>query len=378
MNRFTTGLILTVIGLLGLQGSATAQETDCERNALAADRCAAWQSAVQATSLSQTLGQIDSHLAALARKGTIPPEKAEAQRAKLAASQAAWQTFIERHCALPAAHPQGPDACRRQMAEARLAELQDPDLPEKGSEDKSWSQRRLLQSPFHTEAWVMLRIAGPPMRTVADRVALATGPRETQDWAFRKRVSDFQKKIRAVSGFGPLTSGFIAAEWDMLRYHPETGVALHQAPGRVEGSPADNTWDKNEAEAFASRLPACMRNMADPQCRVQYSTELGCRYDAEMAQFCQAKLDGLREGFQAYSLANPDDRDHFYKAVACLTPVPLDASFSGTFLAAASNPAGAISTEGRPCSELGLVPDGNGWSARGVPVFGIALDLEIR
>lgn len=379
MSRFATGLLLAIIAMPGTATLAGAQDiSDCARNALPPDLCRAWQSAVQAESLSRTLRQLDARTEALAASGRIAQEKAADQRARLAASEAAWEIFRDRQCALAGAHPAGTDACRQAMAEARLAELQDPDAPEAGAEDKSWSERRVRQSPFHTDAWVMLRLGGPPMRTVADRVALATGPRQAQDWSFRKWVSDFQAKIRAASGYGPLTSGFVAAEWDMLRYDPESGVRLHAAPETIAGSPADNSWDKDEAGAFAARLPSCLKNLADPQCRVQYSTELGCRYDADMAAFCQQKLDGLRGVFQSYSLDDPQHRDDFYKAVACLTPVPIDTTFSQTFLAGrnlASNPAGA---EGRPCSELGFTADGKGWSARDVPLFGTRMDLEIR
>jgi uncharacterized protein YecT (DUF1311 family) len=382
MKGFATRFFLAAFGIFFAAAPVFAQDiSDCERNALTPERCAAWQSAVQAESLSLTLRRLDAHIAALAASGRIAQEKAGAQREKLAASQTAWETFRDRHCALSGSHPAGTSACRQLMTEARLSELQDPDVPEAGEENKSWSERRVLQSSFHRNAWIMLRIAGPPMRTVSDRVALATGPRETQDWNFRKAVSDFQVKIRAVSGFGPLSSGFIAAEWDMLRYDPETGSRLHQAPETIEGSPADNNWDKNEAEAFAARLPACLKNLADPQCRVQYSTELGCRYDAEMAAVCQAKLDGLREVFQSYSLANPEHRDHVYKAVACLTPVPFDDRFSQSFLVTGIRQKAASETtraEGKPCSELGLAPDGTGWSAKAVPVFGVTMDLEVR
>lgn len=382
MIRFATGFFLAATGMLLAAAPALAQDmSDCARNALTPERCAAWQSAAQAESLSLTLRQLDAHITALAATGRIAREEAEVQRTRLAASQTAWETFRDRQCALPGAHPAGAGACRRAMTEARLSELQDPDVPERGQEDKSWSERRVLQSPFHRNAWIMLRLGGPPMRTVSDRAALATGPRETQDWNFRKAVSDFQAKIRSVSGFGPLTSGFIAAEWDMLRYDPETGARLHQAPETIEGSPADNNWDKNEAEAFAARLPACLKNLADPQCRVQYSTELGCRYDADMAAFCQAKLDGLREIFQSYAATNPEHRDHVYKAVACLTPVAFDARFSQSFLDPASQQkasSGTAQAEGKPCSELGLASDGTGWTAKAVPVFGVTMDLEIR
>lgn len=380
MNRFIIGLLAAVTGVTVAPMAASAQDlSGCGRNAIPADRCAAWQSAARTTALSRAIEQLDGNAAALAKDGRISPEKAEAQRASLAASQAAWETFAERHCALPGAHPEGPEACRNQMIRERLAELQDPDLPEPGSEDKSWSKRRLRQSPSYTQAFVTLTLDGPPMRTLADRAALAKGPHETREWENRKQVWDFQKKIREVRGFGPLTSDFIAAEWDMLRFDPETGAPLHQAPERIEGSPADNSWDKNEAEAFASRLPACMRNMADPQCRVHYSPELGCRYDAEMAAFCQAKFDGLRDVFQSYDIADPDHREHFYRAVACLTPAPLGEGFAGTFLASASPPpVEASNVAGGPCSALGLVRDGGGWSASGVPVFGVAMDLEIR
>lgn len=377
MSRFATGLFVV---LVSMAAPALAQETsDCEKHALAPERCEAWRSAAQAEALSLTLRQLDAHIADLAATGRIGQGKAEAQRSRLAASQAAWETFSARHCALAGAHSAGPEACRQAMVEARLDELLDPDIAEAGLADKSWSERRVQQSAFQRDAWVMLRLGVPPMRTVADRVALATGPRKVQDWIFRKDVSDFQAKIRQVSGFGPLTSAFIAAEWDMLRYDPETGARLHQSPETIEGSPADNNWDKNEAEAFAARLPACLKNLADPQCRVQYSTELGCRYDADMAAFCQAKLDGLRGVFQSFSATNPEHRDGFYKAVACLTPAPFDETFSQSFLTGmhqqASNPSGG---ENKLCSELGLTADGDGWSARNVPVFGTTMDLEIR
>jgi hypothetical protein len=377
MSRLATGLF---VAMVLMAAPALAQEvSDCEKHALAPERCGAWRSAAQAEALALTLRQLDAHIADLAATGRIAQEKAAAQRARLAASQAAWETFSERHCALAGVNPAGPEACRQTMVEARLDELLDPDVAEASLADKSWSERRVLQSAFQRDAWVMLRLGVPPMRTVADRVALATGPRKVQDWSFRKDVSDFQAKIRQVSGFGPLTSGFIAAEWDMLRYDPETGTRLHQSPETIEGSPADNNWDKNEAEAFAARLPACLKNLADPQCRVQYSTELGCRYDADMATFCQAKLDGLRGVFQSFSATNPEHRDHFYKAVACLTPAPFDETFSQSFLAGidlqTSNPSGG---EHKLCSELGFKADGNGWSARNVPVFGTVMDLEVR
>lgn len=380
MNRLATGVLLTAISILGATAASAQDISDCERNALVPERCAAWRSAAQAESLALTHRQLDAHIAALATEGRITPEKAETQRTRLAASQVAWETFRDRQCALSGSHPSGTDACRQAMTEARLSELQDPDVPETGLEDKSWSERRVHQSPFQRNAWIMLRLGVPPMRTVADRVALSDGPREAQDWNFRKAVSDFKAKIRATSGFGPLTSGFVAAEWDMLRYDPETGVRLHNAPETIEGSPADNTWDKNEAEAFAARLPACLKNLADPQCRVQYSTELGCRYDDEMAAFCQAKLEGLRDIFQSYSATNPEHRDRVYKAVACLTPVPLDAQFSQSFLAAGQRKTASkhASAEGKPCSDLGLASDGAGWSAKAVPVFGVTMDLEIR
>lgn len=378
MSRLAASL-LSVAVLSGTATFAEAQDqADCARNALPPGLCQAWQIAVQTESLSQTLRLLDGGIEARAAAGGIAQEKAADQRARLAASQAAWETFRDRQCAVAGAHPDGTEACRQSMAEERLAELQNPDIAEAGAEGESWSERRVRQSPFHTDAWVMLRLGGPPMRTIADRVALATGPRQAQDWSFRKWVSDFQAKIRAASGYGPLTSGFVAAEWDMLRYDPESGVRLHAAPETIAGSPADNSWDKDEAGAFAARLPSCLKNLADPQCRVQYSTELGCRYDADMAAFCQQKLDGLRGVFQSYSLDDPQHRDDFYKAVACLTPVPIDTTFSQTFLAGrnlASNPAGA---EGRPCSELGFTADGKGWSARDVPLFGTRMDLEIR
>jgi hypothetical protein len=149
----------------------------------------------------------------------------------------------------------------------------------------------------------------------------------------------------------------------------------------MEGSPADNSWDKNEAEAFAARLPACLKNLADPQCRVQFSTELGCRYDAEMAAFCQAKLEGLRDVFQSFSAANAEHRDRVYSAVACLTPAPIDERFSQSFLTPATHQETAsarASVEGKPCSDLGLVSDGAGWSAKAASVFGATMDLEIR
>lgn len=380
MIRFSIGLLLA--GIVFSAGAVRAQDaSDCEKNGLLPERCLAWRSAAEAASFSLTLGQLDAHIAALAKAGRISQAKADARRQTLATSQAAWQTFRDRQCALPGAHPDGAEACRSQMAEARLAELQDPDVPEAGLEDKSWSERRVLQSPFYRGAWITLRLRAPPMRTVADRVALATGPRETQDWSFRKEVSDFQTKIRTVSGFGPLTSGFIAAEWDMLRYDPETGARLHQGPETIEGSPADNNWDKNEAEAFAAKLPACLRNLADPQCRVQYSTELGCRYDADMAAVCQTRLDGLRGVFKSFNVTTPEHRDQFYKAIACLTPAPFDERFTRSFLVPDSLKKAApnsSSIEGRPCSDLGLAADGNGWAATGASVFGVTMDLEIR
>lgn len=380
MNHVAMGLLLAVLSSTATL--ADAQDiSNCARNALPPDLCRAWQNAVQAEALSRTIRQLDAQTETLAAAGRISQEKAADQRARLAASQAAWENFRNRQCALADTHTAGADACRQAMTEARLAELQDPDAPAADAKDDGWSERRVRQSPFHTDAWVMLRLGGPPMRTVADRVALAAGPRQVQDWNFRKWVSDFPAKMRAASGFGPVTSGFIAAEWDMLRYDPETGARLHPAPETIEGSPADNRWDKNEAEAFAARLPTCLKNLADPQCSVQYSTELGCRYDADMAAFCQAKLDELRGVFQSYSLDNPQHRDSFYKAVACLTPVSIDATFSRSFLRddnrqqAASDPASA---EGKPCSRLGLAADGTGWSARDVSLFGMTLDLEIR
>jgi len=382
MRRFSTSLALIAIGMLFNPNLAGAQDmSDCERNALGTERCANWQAATQVVAMRQTVERLDSHIAELAKEGRIAPEDAEAQRLKLVASQAAWEIYRDRQCRFAGAHPEGPAACLRTMTEARVLELQDPDVPEQNFKDKSWSERRLLQGQFQPEELVMLRLAGPPVRTVADRVALTKGPRETQDWNFRKWVSDLQQKLREVSRFGPLTSSFIAAEWDALRYDPETGAPLHQFPEHVEGSPADNTWDKNESQGFAARLPSCLRNLADPQCRVQYSTELGCRYDDDMAAFCQSKLDGLKEVFQSYSVTDPRHRDDVYKAIACLTPVPLDQRFAGTFLVsdtgqnAKLDPANA---EGRPCAELGLEVDGDGWSAPSVRVFGSTMDMEIR
>ncbi|WEZ85653.1 DUF1311 domain-containing protein (plasmid) [Rhizobium sp. 32-5/1] len=382
MRRLSISLALIAICMLLNPNIAGAQDiSDCERNALGTERCANWQAAVQAVSLQQTVERLDSHIAELAKAGRIAPEDAEAQRRKLVASQAAWEIYRDRQCALVGAHPEGPAACLRILTEARVLELQDPDIPEQSFKHRSWSERRLLQGQFQPQELVMLRLAGPPLRTVADRVALAKGPRQTQDWNFRKSVSDLQQKLREVSRFGPLTSSFIAAEWDALRYDPETGAPLHQFPERIEGSPADNTWDKNESQAFAARLPSCLRNLADPQCRVQYSTELGCRYDTDMAAFCQSKLDGLKEVFQSYSVTDPRHRDEVYKAIACLTPAPLDQPLSGTFLVPDTAQNARLepgNVEGRPCSELGLEVDGDGWSARSVRVFDSTMDLEIR
>lgn len=382
MKRYALGLFLASVALLIIAGPSRSQETDdCAKHGLAQDACQAWRSAIRAEALSLILQQLDAHIGRLVSSGEIAEEKGAQQKARLAASQSAWETYRDLQCALPGAHAEGADACRQAMTEARLDELQDPDVAEPGQEDKSWSERRVLESPFHRNAWIMLRLGMQPMRTIADRVALATGPRETRDWSFRKQVFDFAPKIRQAAGFGPLTSAFIAAEWDMLRYDPETGTPLHQAPGKIEGSPADNSWDKHEAEAFAARLPACMRNLADPKCRVQYSTELGCRYDEDMARFCQAKMDGLRDVFQSYSVDNPENRAHFYSAVACLTPVPFDERFSGSFLTSGIKAKGVASMtamEGRPCSAIGLTRDGEGWSARQVKVFGAVIDLEMR
>lgn len=382
MKRYALGLFFASVALLIFAAPSRSQETgDCAKHGLAQEVCQAWRSAVRAEALSLILKQLDAHIGRLVSSGEIAQEKGAQQKARLAASQSAWETYRNLQCTLPGAHPRGADVCPQVMTEARLGELQDPDVAEPGQEDKSWSERRVLESPFHRSAWIMLRLGIQPMRTIADRVALTTGPRETREWSFRKQVFDFAPKIRQVAGFGPLTSAFIAAEWDMLRYDPETGTALHQAPGKIEGSPADNSWDKHEAEAFAARLPACMRNLADPKCRVRYSTELGCRYDEDMARFCQARMDGLREVFQFYSVDNPQHREQFYRAIACLTPVPFDERFSGSFLTSGFQAKGAASmtaVEGLPCSAIGLTRDGEGWSARQVQVFGVAIDLEMR
>lgn len=382
MKHYIPGLLVASIALLTFAVPSRSQETDdCARHGLVQDVCQAWRAAIRTEALSLTLRQLGTHIDRLVSRGEIAEEKGAQQKARLAASQSAWEIYRERQCALPGAHSVGIDACRQTMTEARVDELQDPDVAIPGQENKSWSERRVLESPFHRSAWIMLRLGAQPMRTVADRVALASGPKETRDWGFRKQVFDFAPKIRHATGFGPLTSAFIAAEWDMLRYDPETGASLHQAPGKIEGSPADNSWDKHEAEAFAARLPTCMRNLADPKCHVQYSIELGCRYDEDMARFCQAKMDGLREVFQSYSVDNPEDREHFYRAVACLTPVPFDERFSGSFLTSGIQTKGhssTTSTEGQLCSTVGLKRDGEGWSAREVPVFGTVMDMEIR
>jgi uncharacterized protein len=136
-------------------------------------------------------------------------------------------------------------------------------------------------------------------------------------WHVQKRfIAKIVSRVLLERGFDVKSAAYIAVNWDAFRFDPETGERL--LPGTAL------TLSERKAAQFARALPDCLGYLSQPSCRIDYSIELGCRYDPAIATKCQARFAGLSERFQSFP-SDPRDGDRgrsaryeMYQRTACL------------------------------------------------------------
>ena len=166
----------------------------CAELAIHPELCLAFVEAAHARALADVLDAVRRQIGAQAADGSRRREPAdvEARRAALATSQTAWLAYRDAQCRAKGGDASALHACRSALAKERLDEMNDPDLPRPGVVDASWSKNRISADPWYTSSTQIMGIGiggngwFPPMRTLADRTALAGPPETAKDWAFKK------------------------------------------------------------------------------------------------------------------------------------------------------------------------------------------------